>query len=97
MFNKKLKQKIASLEEEILIVKKDIERRVWKLENPPKYKIGDKYKKGYIVNDVILRRRKLLNNNWLPTFLQIHNPNEPCLYFWEYSIVDIKTGKTSTI
>ena len=46
MFNKKLKEKVSNLEE-----------RIWKLENPPKYKLGQKVDGG-IVCEIIFRPKK---------------------------------------
>lgn len=64
MFNKK---KIQELED-----------RIWQLENPPKYKIGDKYSRGVIIC-VKFRPKKTIN------FFGEHV--EICPNYWEYRAV----------
>lgn len=95
MFNTKLKKQIKSLEDELVKVKekytekcKDLEDRTRKLENPPKYKVGDKVGKDYVVNNV-----KFKEKYWDYT-------PAGCSYtpaHWSYTLTNIKTGETKTI
>jgi len=64
MFNKK---KIQELED-----------RIWKLENPPRYKVGDKYQNGVII-DVKFRPKRTMS-----FFNEII---DLCPNHWEYKAV----------
>jgi hypothetical protein len=75
MFNSKLKKQIASLED-----------RIWQLENPPKYKVGSKIDKVWIVCEVHKATRSIVHSDWI-------RYGRPA-YF---KLVNIKTGETETI
>jgi hypothetical protein len=72
-----LYKKITTLED--LTKKADV--AIWKLENPPKYKVGDKPFANLMVIRVIFIEKK---------FLELDKP----AYFWEYEAYNSKTKKT---
>ena len=51
---------------------KDLEKRIgqleWQLENPPKYKVGDKTKTGIICEVIFLNKPLVKTNNRLSVF-----------------------------
>lgn len=65
-------------------LKDKIEDLQWRLNNPPKYKRGDKLEKIWIVSSVIFKE----SINYYKCFVD-------CKY--QYTITNIKTGETKTI
>lgn len=74
MFNKKLKQRIDELQKEI----KNQSNEIWKLQNPPQYKVGDKVGKNEVVINVSFEE------SW-----GYHG----VVRYWLYKVVQVKTKK----
>lgn len=92
MFNTKLKKQIESLEDELELTQKkntELEDRIWKLENPPKYKVGDKISKEWIVVDCIFKEKRYRMEGII-RYYAIKKE-------WAYTLINIKTGETKTI
>ena len=75
MFNSK---KIKDLEERIALQAEYFGDRLWKLENPPKYKVGDKTKTG------IICEVKIMNYKY----------REMPVRYWSYNEVRVNDNKT---
>lgn len=84
MFNSKLKKEVEELKLKIKRLEKDYETRLWKLENPFKYKIGDKYSKDEIVSNVEF---KIYSDDYFDVVYRGYN----------YTILNTKTKKIKTI
>lgn len=89
MFNKNkivdLERRLDSAEGKLEIAKialKNLEDRVWKLENPPKFKVGDAIKDSIIVKCTFINS-KCLNKM---------NPFYDSFIGWKYSIYHPKMG-----
>lgn len=79
---KSLKMKLAELEKELKVLNL-ISKRLWLLENPPKYKYGDiiKIQNGDMMK-ILASTIKWQN----PIVWDGDDPIRPGFYYWEYSV-----------
>nr|WP_298655639.1 hypothetical protein [uncultured Flavobacterium sp.] len=118
MFNRKLKTKISELEKQLSDANKKISERdaeikalKFQIDNPPKYKVGDK------VGDFIVTEKKFWTPNLpniiadgiliIAVYMAIYNSKGKMnddlrkkyagkiINQWEYEVVNVKTGQKS--
>ena len=76
---------------EINKLKREVSILNFKMDNPPKYKVGDKVDKERIVTRIILENKPhyyVLSFQNIPTRID---------HYWSYELVNIRNGETSTL
>jgi hypothetical protein len=115
MLNQKLKNKIAELEKQVSDANKKIKEQEgeikllqWKLNNPPKYKVGDKFGDLVVIGRDFNKPSlsNVITDATVVTLMMLHiaskmNTTDKLKEYvaktfntqWEYELVNINTGK----